>query len=94
MRSHVRTIVVLAVALVLVALFLYNVNLWGVLAAIARARPEWLALSLADDVRQSGDPRAALEIPARAARADQLRQRVSRDRGRLRGKRRAAGARR
>ena len=47
MRSHVRTIVVLAVALALVALFLSNVNLWGVLAAIARARPEWLALSLA-----------------------------------------------
>ena len=46
MRSHVRTIVVLAIALALVALFLYNVNLWGVLTAIARARPEWLALSL------------------------------------------------
>jgi hypothetical protein len=47
MRSHVRTIVVLAVAFALIALFLYNVNLWGVLTAIARARPEWLALSLA-----------------------------------------------
>jgi glycosyltransferase 2 family protein len=47
MRSHVRIIVVLAVALGLVALFLSNVNLWGVLAAITRARPEWLALSLA-----------------------------------------------
>jgi uncharacterized membrane protein YbhN (UPF0104 family) len=46
MRSHVRTIVVLAIALALVVLFLSNVNLWGVLAAIARARPEWLALSL------------------------------------------------
>ena len=46
MRSHVRTIVVLAVAFALIALFLYNVNLWGVLAAIGRARPEWLALSL------------------------------------------------
>jgi len=46
MRSHLRTFVVLAIALALVALFLYNVNLWGVLAAIARARPEWLALSL------------------------------------------------
>lgn len=42
-----RTIVVLAVALALIALFLSNVDLWGVLAAIARARPEWLALSLA-----------------------------------------------
>lgn len=46
MRSHVRTIVVLAIALALVALFFYNVNLWGVVAAIARARPAWLALSL------------------------------------------------
>jgi uncharacterized protein (TIRG00374 family) len=47
MRSHARTIVVLAIALALVGLFLYNVNLWGVLSAIARARPGWLALSLA-----------------------------------------------
>ena len=46
MRSHVRTIVVLAVALTLITLFLYNVNLWGVLSAITRARPGWLALSL------------------------------------------------
>lgn len=46
MRSHVRTIVVLAVAVALVALFLYNVNLWGVLGAISRARPEWLVLAL------------------------------------------------
>jgi hypothetical protein len=47
MRSHVRTIIVLAVAVVLVALFLHNVDLWRVGTAIARARPEWLALSLA-----------------------------------------------
>ena len=47
MRSHVRTLLVLTVAVALIALFLYNVNLWGVLAAIGRARPEWLALSLA-----------------------------------------------
>jgi glycosyltransferase 2 family protein len=47
MRSHVRTIVVLAIAVALVAAFLYNVNLWAVLAAIGRARPEWVALSLA-----------------------------------------------
>src|SRR4051794_30418875 len=46
MRSRVRTIVVLAIAAALVALFLYNVDLWGVLAAIGRARPEWLGLSL------------------------------------------------
>ena len=47
MRSQVRTFVVVAVALALLALFLYNVDLCGVLAAIAAARPEWLALSLA-----------------------------------------------
>ena len=46
MRSHVRTIVVVALAVALVALFLYNVDLWRVLVNIARARPEWLALSL------------------------------------------------
>jgi uncharacterized protein (TIRG00374 family) len=47
MKTHVRTIVVLAVALALVVVFLSNVNLWGVLGAIGRARPEWVALSLA-----------------------------------------------
>ena len=47
MRPHVRTILVVSVAFALLALFLYNVDLWGVLAAIAAARPEWLALSLA-----------------------------------------------
>jgi uncharacterized protein (TIRG00374 family) len=47
MRSHIRTIVVLAVAVALIALFLHNVDLWGVVAAISQARPEWLALSLA-----------------------------------------------
>jgi glycosyltransferase 2 family protein len=46
MRSHVRTIVVLALAVALVALFLHNVDLWGVAANIVRARPEWLAFSL------------------------------------------------
>jgi uncharacterized protein (TIRG00374 family) len=46
MRSRVRTIAVVSVALALVALFLYNVDLWGVLAAIAAARPQWLAVSL------------------------------------------------
>src|SRR5687768_18547733 len=46
MRSHVRTIVVLALAVALVALFLHNVDLWGVLTNIARARPEWLAFSV------------------------------------------------
>jgi uncharacterized protein (TIRG00374 family) len=38
---------VLAAAVALVALFLHNVDLWRVLADIAHARPEWLALSLA-----------------------------------------------
>lgn len=47
MRSHVRTIVVLALAVALVALFLHNVDLWGVLTNIMRARPEWLAFSVA-----------------------------------------------
>ena len=47
MRSHVRTIVVLALAVALVALFLHNVDLWGVLTNIAHARPEWLAFSVA-----------------------------------------------
>ena len=47
MRSHIRTIVVLALAVGLVALFLHNVDLWRVVGAIGRARPEWLALSLA-----------------------------------------------
>jgi glycosyltransferase 2 family protein len=47
MRSHVRTLIVLALAVGLVALFFWNVDLRGVLAAILSARPEWLALSLA-----------------------------------------------
>jgi glycosyltransferase 2 family protein len=47
MRSHVRTIIVLAVAVALIALFLHNVDLWRVFAAIIHAEPEWLALSIA-----------------------------------------------
>src|SRR3989454_7804382 len=47
MRASVRTFVVLAIAVALIALFLHNVDLWRVLTDIARARPEWLALSLA-----------------------------------------------
>ena len=46
MRSHLRTIIVLALALALLAVFLYNVDVRGVIAEIVRARPEWLALSL------------------------------------------------
>jgi len=47
MRSHLRTLVVLALAAGLVVLFLYNVDLRGVAREIAHARLEWLALSLA-----------------------------------------------
>jgi uncharacterized protein (TIRG00374 family) len=47
MRSHVRTLIVLAVAVALVALFLRNVDLWSVFWQIARANPRWLAFSLA-----------------------------------------------
>src|SRR6185437_12199416 len=46
MRSHFRTIAVLAVAAALVVVFLHNVDLWGVVREIARARLPWLALSL------------------------------------------------
>src|SRR6185295_18399981 len=47
MRSHLRTIVVLALAVGLIAWFLHNVDLRSVAADIIRARPEWLILSLA-----------------------------------------------
>ena len=47
MRLHLRTIVVFAAAVALIALFFRNVDLWRVAADIVRARPEWLALSLA-----------------------------------------------
>lgn len=47
MRSHLRTLVVVALAVGLLAAFLYNVDVRGVVAEIVRARPEWLALSLA-----------------------------------------------
>src|SRR3954464_15049882 len=46
MRSHLRTFIVLALALALLVLFLYNVDLRGVLREIIHAQPEWLALSL------------------------------------------------
>ncbi len=46
MRSHIRTILVLAAGAALIALFLHDVDLRAVVAEIARARPEWLALSL------------------------------------------------
>jgi uncharacterized protein (TIRG00374 family) len=46
MRSSIRTVVVLAVAAVLVVAFLRNVDLWRVAREIVHARPGWLALSL------------------------------------------------
>jgi uncharacterized protein (TIRG00374 family) len=46
MQSHVRTIVVLAVAASLLGLFLYNVDLRGVASQILHADPLWLTLSL------------------------------------------------
>jgi glycosyltransferase 2 family protein len=47
MRTYVRNVIVLAVAVGLVALFLRNVDLWRVAMDIVRARPEWLVLSVA-----------------------------------------------
>jgi uncharacterized protein (TIRG00374 family) len=45
MRAHIRTIVVLLLALGFVALFLREVDMRGVLASIVRANPVWLAAS-------------------------------------------------
>src|SRR5262245_6418693 len=47
MRSHLRTIIVVALALALLAVFLYNVDVRGVVGEIVRARADWLVLSLA-----------------------------------------------
>lgn len=47
MRQHVRTIAVLALAILLLVLFLRNVDLRGVAGAIVRARPGWLLVSVA-----------------------------------------------
>ena len=47
MHTHARTIAVAVLALLLLALFLHNVDLRGVVGQIVRARPEWLLLSLA-----------------------------------------------
>lgn len=46
MRTHARTIAVVALAVGLLAVFLWNVDLRGVIGEIVRARPEWLLLSL------------------------------------------------
>jgi uncharacterized protein (TIRG00374 family) len=47
MRSHLRTIVVVSLAIGLLAIFLRNVDVGGVFGEILRARPEWVAFSLA-----------------------------------------------
>jgi len=47
MRSHIRTLIVIALAAGLLALFLYNVDLRGVVSQIIHASPIWLILSLA-----------------------------------------------
>jgi uncharacterized protein (TIRG00374 family) len=46
MRSHLRTLIVLALAAALLGLVLYNVDLRGVGREIIHARFEWLTLSL------------------------------------------------
>jgi glycosyltransferase 2 family protein len=45
-RSHIRTIIVIATAAALVALFLRNVDLRRVGSNILRAQPQWLSVSL------------------------------------------------
>jgi len=47
MRSHLRTVVVVVLALALLGLFVRNVDFSGVLRAIVHAKPAWLLLSLA-----------------------------------------------
>ena len=47
MRSHIRTVAVVVLALALLGLFLRNVDFSGVFREIARAQPGWLLLSLA-----------------------------------------------
>src|SRR6476619_3838821 len=46
MRSHARTVIILALVAGLLALILHNVDLWRVASEIVRAKPQWLALSL------------------------------------------------
>jgi uncharacterized protein (TIRG00374 family) len=47
MRSHLRTVAVVVLALALLGLFLRNVDFSGVFRAIIHAHPGWLLLSLA-----------------------------------------------
>lgn len=46
MRSHIRTLIVVALALALVVVVLYNVDLRGVARQILHAHPAWLAFAL------------------------------------------------
>src|SRR5882724_1961037 len=46
MRSHLRTLIVLTLAVALLVLVLYNVDLRGVAREIVHARFDWLMLSL------------------------------------------------
>ena len=46
MRSHIRTVAVVVLALALLGLFLRNVDFSGVFREIAHAQPGWLLLSL------------------------------------------------
>ena len=85
MRSHLRTVVVVVLALALLGLFLRNVDFSGVLRAIVHAQPGWLAALAGDDAVEPGDTRVALAVSARAARQGELRQLVSGDGGRIRG---------
>jgi glycosyltransferase 2 family protein len=50
MRPHIRTVIVVALAVGLIALFLHNVDLLGVAATIVRAKPLWLLLTLVTTV--------------------------------------------
>src|SRR5215207_7692505 len=47
MRSHFRTLIVVALALALLLVVLYNVDLRGVAQQILHAQPGWLAFALA-----------------------------------------------
>jgi uncharacterized membrane protein YbhN (UPF0104 family) len=46
MRSHIRTVAVVVLALALLGLFLRNVDFSGVFREIVHAHPGWLLLSL------------------------------------------------
>lgn len=47
MRSHLRTVIVLGLAAILIGLFFYNVDLRGVAREIVHAHPGWLVFSFA-----------------------------------------------